>query len=187
MKFLLGILTILLVSACTPKLYHAGFPENAFAEKVLPQNDSSTILFYAKENDTPVEISEHLQDIYRQNLQGAIPNGCALTIAFDGQVEERYASLWYLGVLFFLPLWPAMPREDDISILLKSDLFCDSIVVESAELREEEHPRLFWYGPYRNGYIQERVNMIHHKLIARLKQSLQQNTPADKSIRSDIY
>ena len=75
----------------------------------------------------------------------------------------------------------------DISILLKSDLVCNSVTVESAELREEEHPRLFWYGPYRNGYVQERADMIHQKLIARLRQSLLQNTPVDESIRSDFY
>ena len=80
-----------------------------------------------------------------------------------------------------------MPREDDITILLKSDLICDSAIVETAELREEEHPRLFWYGPYRNGYIQERADMIHLKLIARLRQTLLQNTPVDETIRSDIY
>ncbi|MBP5247062.1 MAG: hypothetical protein J6Z31_04320 [Fibrobacter sp.] len=185
MKYLLCILTVLLFSACAPKLYHANIPENGFAD--AGGKNSPSIFFNAKEDGASVEIPEDLQNAYRNHLQDVVPSGCALNLSFDGQVQERYASLWYLGVFILLPLWPAMPREDDISILLKSDLVCDSVTVESAELREEEHPRLFWYGPYRNGYVQERADMIHQKLIARLRQSLLQNTPVDESIRSDFY
>ena len=187
MRHLLCILTVLFLSACAPKLYHADLSTNVSKDPVPNEKGSFSILFDAKEDGNPASISESLQNAYRSNLQDAIPHGCVLSLSFDGKVEERYASLWYLGVLIFLPLWPAMPREDDITILLKSDLICDSAIVETAELREEEHPRLFWYGPYRNGYIQERADMIHLKLIARLRQTLLQNTPVDETIRSDIY
>ena len=187
MKLLLCILAVLFLSACAPKLYHADSLANIPEEQIQSETNSRSILFNAKEGGIPVKISESLQNAYRANLQDAIPGGCALSLSFDGNVEEHYASLWYLGVLVLLPLWPAMPREDDISILLESNLICDSEIVETAELLEEEHPRIFWYGPYRNRYMQERADMIHLKLIARLRQTLLQNSPVDETIRSDIY
>ncbi|MCR5029414.1 MAG: hypothetical protein K6A31_09185 [Fibrobacter sp.] len=183
MKFWLCILTVLLFSACAPKLYHADFSADAnFSPK-----DSSAIRLSATESGENVEVPKELRNAYVQGLQDAVPSGCTLELSFDGKVEEHYASLWYLGIFVLAPLWPAMPREDDIFISLHSELICDSVNVESAELLEEEHPRLFWYGPYRGGYMQERADMIHKKLIARLRQSLLQNTPVDESIRSDIY
>lgn len=187
MKFWLCILTVLLFSACAPKLYHADFSADASADKAFASPDSSAIHFHVRENGKTVEFPERLQTAYAQGIQDAVPNGCTLELSFDGNVEEHYASLWYLGILVLAPLWPAMPREDDIFLSLHSELVCDSVSVERAELLEEEHPRLFWYGPYRGGYIQERADMIHRKLIARLRQSLLQNTPVDESIRSDIY
>ncbi len=80
-----------------------------------------------------------------------------------------------------------MPREDDISIRLAAELICEGVKVQSATLWEEEHPQLFWYGPYRNSYMQAPADMVHRTLVARLKQSFLRTFDADESIRSDIY
>lgn len=181
MKIFLGILSALLLSACAPSLYHTDFSGDVRASEDLE------ILFSAKEGGDSIEISDRLKNFYRSSLEKTVPVGCKLSLSFDGKVEERYASFWYLGIFILAPLWPAMPREDDISMSLSSELSCDGITVERAKFLEEEQPRLFWYGPYRNGYVQDRADMIHTKLAARLKQSLQQNVPADNTIRSDFY
>ncbi len=179
-KLFLGILAALFLSACAPSLYHADFSGDAPAKDV-------EILFSAREESQPVEISDRLRDFYRRALEETVPEGCRLRLSFDGRVEERYASLWYLGIFVLAPLWPAMPRNDDISMTLVSELSCDGVTVERAKFLEEEKLRLFWYGPYRNGYVQERADMIHAKLSARIRQSLEQNVPTDDTIRSDFY
>lgn len=181
MKLLFGILSVLSLSACAPALFHPDFPENASTVH------DSGILLSASENGSPTEISEALKNFYAGTLEKSIPDGCRLKIALDGNVDERYASFWYLGVLLLAPLWPAMPREDDISITLRSELLCENIVAEKAVFVEEEHPRLFWYGPYRNGHVQKQADLIHAKLAARLRQTLERNAPADNTIRSDFY
>ncbi len=179
-KFFLGILSALLFSACAPSLYHADFSGNTPGKDV-------EISFSAREEGKSVEISDRLKNFYRSALEEIVPAGCLLRLSFDGRVEERYASLWYLGVFVLAPLWPAMPREDDISVTLASELSCEGVTVERAKFLEEEKLRLFWYGPYRNGYVQERADIIHAKLSARIRQSLEQNVPADNTIRSDFY
>lgn len=181
MKFFLGILSALLFSACAPSLYHADFSGD------VRENENLEIFFSAKEEGDSVEIPDRVKNFYRSSLEKTVPDGCRLNLSFDGKVEERYASLWYLGIFILAPLWPAMPREDDISMSLLSELLCDGVIVEKAKFLEEEQIRLFWYGPYRNGYIQKRADLIHTKLAARIKQALQQNVPADNTIRSDFY
>ena len=87
-----------------------------------------------------------------------------------------------MGIFILAPLWPAMPREDDIVINLSAELVCENVTVQSAKLLEEEHPKLFWYGAYRRGAIQKHADLIHEKLAVRLKQILMQNNPVDESI-----
>ncbi len=182
MKLLLEIFAILFFSACAPALYNADF--SGFAnEKFSLQN--SNITFSATENGDSVEVPEELKHAYIQHLASSIPEGCEVKISFQGSVEERYASLWYLGIFVLAPLWPAMPREDDIQITAECTLTCDKTVVEKIWLLEEEHPRLFWYGPYRNGFVQDHADMIHRKLISRLQQSL--FSPIDNSTSPNIY
>lgn len=181
MKFFLGILAGLLLVACAPALYSAKFPadENVFA--------NAKIQFSARENGSAVQIPDKLQTFYAKELSAAIPDGCTLRLNFDGTVEERYASAWYFGILLLAPLWPAMPREDDLTVKLEASLVCEETLAEKIFLVEEEHPRLFWYGPYRNGFVQDHANWIHTKLLSRLKQALQQNVPADATARSDFF
>lgn len=181
MKFLFGILSVLSLSACAPALFHPDFSESASTVR------NSEISLSAKENGETVEIPEKLGNFYGNALEKSIPENCRLKIDLEGNVEERYASFWYLGVLLLAPLWPAMPREDDISVTLRSELWCENVVAEKAVFVEEEHPRLFWYGPYRNGHVQRQADLIHKKLAARLRQSLEQNAPVDNTIRSDFY
>ncbi len=181
MKPFLAILSALFFAACAPSLYHADFSGD------VRENESPDIFFFAKEGGNSIEISDELKNFYRSSLEKTVPIGCKLRLSFDGKVEERYASFWYLGIFVLAPLWPAMPREDDISMSLVSELSCDGVTVERARFLEEEKLRLFWYGPYRNGYVQEQADMIHAKFAARIRQSLEQNIPADNTIRSDFY
>lgn len=183
-KFCIFILTAILFSACAPALYQA----DALGESApMATENAAPVYFSATKDGDTVSVPLQLQHAYAHHLNGAISAGCTLHLSFAGDVREHYASPWYFGILLLAPLWPAMPREDDISIRLAAELICEGVKVQSATLWEEEHPRLFWYGPYRNGYMQEHADMVHRKLVARLKQSLLQNFPADESIRSDIY
>lgn len=184
MKPLLGFLTAILLSACAPALFHADFQADS-AEKDATAKFPSTVS--ATENGKTVEVPKAIRNFYLQNLQEFVPDGCTIDLSFDGNVEERYASPWYLGIFLLAPFWPAMPREDDIRVTAECSLRCDGTVVERVWILEEEHPRLFWYGPYRNGYIQEKADWVHVKLVARLKQALSPKTPAADSIPFDIY
>lgn len=179
-KLFLCILTVLLFSACAPALYHRDFSGEG------SERDAESISFSAKENGETAEFPKSLSDFYGEAVREAIPEGCRLGLSFEGRVEERFASPWYLGVLVLAPLWPAMPRESDLEISISSELLCEGIVVEKAQFFEEEHPHLFWYGLYRKGYVQDRADMIHTKLAARLRQSLLKNVPADNTLRSDF-
>lgn len=180
MKFFFGILAGFLLSACAPTLYSAKYPTDV-------ENSDEKIRFEAQENGNALQFPDKLKFFYANELSGAIPAGCTLSLTFDGSVKERYASAWYFGILLLAPFWPAMPREDDLTIQLNAELMCEETVAEKALLAEEEHPRLFWYGPYRNGFVQDRANLIHAKLASRLKQALQQNIPADGTVRSDFF
>ena len=70
---MLCILTVLFLSACAPKLYHADLSANASKDPVPNEKGSFSILFDAKEDGNPASISESLQNAYRSNLQDAIP------------------------------------------------------------------------------------------------------------------
>lgn len=175
MKFFVFIFSLLLV-ACAPALYH----EKALGE--VSQREDSPISFFATENGDSILFPQELKNAYAEKLQEAIPAGCNLQLHFQGDVEEHYLSPWYLGIFILAPLWPAMPREDDIVINLSAELVCENVTVQSAKLLEEEHPKLFWYGAYRRGAIQKHANLIHEKLAVRLKQILMQNNPVDESI-----
>lgn len=173
-----------LLSACAPALYRADFQADSAKKDAgakFPLEVSAT------ENGKPVEVPRAVRNFYSQNLQGSVPDGCSIDLSFDGNVEESYASPWYLGIFILAPFWPAMPREDDIRVTVECSLRCDGIVVEKVRLLEEEHPRLFWYGPYRNGYMQEKADWVHVKLAARLKQALSTKSPDENSIPFDIY
>lgn len=182
MKLLLEIFAVLFFSACAPALYNADFSASA-NENVPVQN--ANVTFSATENGDTVEFPEALKRAYIPHLTGVIPKGCELNISFQGRVEEHYASFWYLGIFVLAPFWPAMPREDDIQMTVECTLTCEKTVVQKIWLLEEEHPRLFWYGPYRNGLVQDHADMIHKKLISRLQQSL--FSPIDKSTSPDFY
>ncbi|MCK9183150.1 MAG: hypothetical protein M0P13_09780 [Fibrobacteraceae bacterium] len=183
MKLVFAILLILLLEACSPKLYNADVVLTA-QEKNTAKSPVSE--FTATDNGDTVTLPANIKNAYNDALSSIVPDSCNLSILLEGSVRENYRSWWYLGIAVLAPLWPAMPRNTDMEIRLNANLVCNGIVAESVSLLEEEHTRLFWYGPYRTFELQKNANLLHLKLIQRLSQALSQNTATDYTIQSDF-
>jgi len=184
-RFFFFIAILSLLCGCAPNLVGARWEDNS---SPTPPKDSTFDSFVFFIDGDTIDASDGLRMAYAKMLEGALPTNekCRLQVKVKGTVEENYASWWYLGVIVFLPLWPAMPRETDMELLMEAWLFCEGDLFQQITLTEEEHPRLFWYGPYRNSEIQASADMIHFKLMKRLRSAIEQNVPVDTDISSDF-
>lgn len=184
-RFFFSIAILSLLCGCAPNLVGARWENNA--SPTPPKDTPFDSFVFLIDGDT-INASEGLRMAYAKMLEGALPanENCQLNIKVKGTVEESFASWWYLGVIVFLPLWPAMPRETDMELFMDAGLFCDGQLVQQITLTEEEHPRLFWYGPYRNSEIQASADMMHIKLMKRLRSAIQQDVPVDTGMSSDF-
>lgn len=112
-------------------------------------------------------------------------DSCRLDLYFQGNVEEHYASWWYLGIGILYPFWPAMPRKTVIDSELKAVLFCNGELIKQMHFTDSDEIRLFWYGPYRSSEIQDFADRTHYRLIEMLAQSLSTKKPVESGIVSD--
>jgi hypothetical protein len=179
--FLISIFSLL--CGCAPSLTGAAWEKNPTAAIPAKMPFESFVLIL--DGDT-LEAPSGLQAAYAKELEEALPpqETCRLKIKLQGKVEDRFTSWWYLGA--FLPFWPAMPRETDMHMSMEAELFCNDDLVQQINLIEEERTRLFWYGPYRNGEIQASADMMHTKLMQRLRLTLLQNIPVDTGVVPDF-
>ena len=167
------------LTACAPNLAKVA-PATESAEPAQKSPLRSLQLYV---NGDSAEVSKDAWNNYARAVQGTSPekDSCVLDITLDGHVEDNYSIL-----LAFIPLWPAMPRNTDMKIELYANLLCKGDTSEVIYLLEEEHPHLFWYGPYRSYEIQKSATFMHTKLAARLREALTRDTAVDTGSATDF-
>jgi hypothetical protein len=173
------IIAAAFLAACAPNLAKvAPAPDGA-----EPVQNSPLRSFRLYLNDDSAGVSKDAWDNYARAAQGTFPekDSCTLDISLDGHVKDDYSL-----PLAFIPIWPVMRRNTDMTLELYADLLCKGDTTEVIYLLEEEHPHLFWYGPYRSYEIQKTATFMHTKLAARLRDALIRNTAVDTGSASDF-
>ncbi len=98
--------------------------------------------------------------------------------------SKAEGSVWYVGAAF-IPLWPALPVNEDWTFTFSTKFYCEGALVQSIEFIESEHVEAFWYGILRSDLVNEAATEMHRKLIERLAFEFQEQRQTDLNSASD--
>jgi hypothetical protein len=98
--------------------------------------------------------------------------------------NKAEGSAWYVGAAF-IPLWPALPVNEDWTFTFSTKIYCEGALVQSIEFIESEHVEAFWYGILRSDLVNEAATELHRKLIERLAFEFQEQRQTDLNSASD--
>ena len=98
--------------------------------------------------------------------------------------SKAEGSAWYVGAAF-IPLWPALPVNEDWTFTFSTKFYCEGALVQSIEYIESEHVEAFWYGILRSDLVNEAATEMHRKLIERLAFEFQEQRQTDLNSASD--
>ena len=98
--------------------------------------------------------------------------------------NKAEGSVWYVGAAF-IPLWPALPVNEDWTFTFSTKIYCEGALVQSIEFIESEHVEAFWYGILRSDLVNEAATEMHRKLIERLAFEFQEQRQTDLNSASD--
>jgi len=91
-----------------------------------------------------------------------------LDLKMTPHFTQNFAWPWYLGIAVLGPLWPAMPRNGDLTLESTLQISLDGKRLRNISQSEQEHFDLFWYGAYRTSTIDEQATFLYQKLFASL-------------------
>lgn len=171
--------TLILLCGCTPRLLVPTLDE----PRMNGQNAAmlvgiSSLLCTSAEGICPQNLKPLLHSTAHMLAQAnsglnvhesTIPTGLNLTIELYPAFTQRMVWPWYLGMGILGPLWPALPRQGVLEIVLRVSLQRDGRILERMEFIEQESFDLFWYGAWRQGILEKQLQFMYHKLIVRLR------------------
>ena len=140
-------------------------------------------------NGTAQPLSEDLKKAYSSAIseQTFPSNKCYgnadihVSVAPSNKAE---GSAWYVGAAF-IPLWPALPVNEDWTFTFSTKIYCEEALVQSIEFIESEHVEAFWYGILRSDLVNKAATEMHRKLIERLAFEFQEQRQTDLNSASD--
>lgn len=173
------------LSACSVNL--------AQADRISISSERQEHPFYKEinlyHNGTALPLSEDLKKAYSSAIsEQAFPSDKCyanadiyVSIAPTSKAE---GSAWYVGAAF-IPLWPALPVNEDWTFTFSTKIYCEGALVQSIEFIESEHVEAFWYGILRSDLVNEAATEMHRKLIERLAFEFQEQRQTDLNSASD--
>ena len=78
-----------------------------------------------------------------------------------------------------------MPVHETWTYTLKTQIYCDGVLVKQAEYKEEETVKAYLYGKLRSDLLNNASRDMHRKLVQRLAFELNYPYNADMGMRSD--
>ncbi|WP_295858569.1 hypothetical protein [uncultured Fibrobacter sp.] len=134
-------------------------------------------------------LSTELQKAYSSAIsEQAFPSGkCYGTADIYVAVtpsDTAEGNTWYIGAAF-IPLWPALPVNEDWTFTFTTQIYCDSTLVHSLEFIESEHIEAFWYGALRSDLVNDAAAEMHRKLVERLAFEFHEQRQTDLNSASD--
>ena len=179
------VICLCALSACSVNLAKAGGdtltgdrPERAFYNEIA--------LYFDGKAQT---LSAELQKAYSSAVsERAFPSdrchGTASILATVAPSDTAEGSAWYVGAAF-VPLWPALPVNEDWTFTFSTQIYCDGTLVQSLEFIESEHVEAFWYGALRSDLVNDAAAEMHRKLIERLAFEFHEQRQTDLNSASD--
>ncbi|MBQ3715819.1 MAG: hypothetical protein II892_09625 [Fibrobacter sp.] len=153
-------------------------PEHPFYSKIVMHFDGKA-----------QPLTAELQKAYSSSVnEQAFPSdrcyGTADIYASIAPSDKDEGSAWYVGAAF-VPLWPALPVNEDWTFTFSTQIFCDGTLVQSLEFIESEHVEAFWYGALRSDLVNDAATEMHRKLIERLAFEFHEQRQTDLNSASD--
>ena len=179
----------IIISACSVNLVQGDgnnepltVPVNATANSTPLFNKIPLILG----NDT-LWLSESLRKEYdRAANQDIYPRDkCNGSANIHAQVAQNTEATPWSIPLFAIPFWPIMPVDETWTYTLKTQIYCDGVLVKQAEYKEEETVKAYLYGKLRSDLLNNASKDMHRKLVQRLAFELNYPYNADMGVRSD--
>ena len=165
-------------------------PDFSGADIHIKENHPSPISlksFSLKVNDQLITPSPEIITAYNSSLSKADINAdCEVHVSIQETINTEKENLWYLGVALMIPFWPAMPMNTFLRLESTVEIMCQENLIHRLDFLEEEELDLFWYGPFRTYEIENRFEWFHEKMIKRLENALQYESPVDAGCASDF-